>query len=173
MFDTFLGLPVHPLVVHASAVIVPAAALVVALAAVWPRFRVRCGPFPLMLSIAALVLTPASIQSGKALERRVGETALVERHSALAENLLPWVTALVLTAAALLLVGRRERRQPGPRDGAVSRLRADRRPGRVAVSAIAVAVVAMVSAAGAAVQIVRIGHSGSEAAWSKAIERGR
>lgn len=33
MFDTIFGLPMHPLVVHATVVIVPLAALVVALAA--------------------------------------------------------------------------------------------------------------------------------------------
>ena len=39
MLDTIFGLPVHPLVVHATTVIVPSAAVAVLLAAVWPRFR--------------------------------------------------------------------------------------------------------------------------------------
>lgn len=39
MFDTIFGLPLHPLVVHATEVIVPLAAVLVVLTAAWPRFR--------------------------------------------------------------------------------------------------------------------------------------
>lgn len=39
LLDTIVGLPVHPLVVHATEVVVPAAAIVVVVAALWPRFR--------------------------------------------------------------------------------------------------------------------------------------
>lgn len=38
MFDTVAGLALHPLVVHATEVLVPTAALVVAMAALWPMF---------------------------------------------------------------------------------------------------------------------------------------
>lgn len=37
MLDTIFGLPVHPLIVHAPVVVVPAAAIAVLLATVWPR----------------------------------------------------------------------------------------------------------------------------------------
>ena len=36
---TVFGLPLHPLIVHATVVVVPAAALAVLLATFWPRFR--------------------------------------------------------------------------------------------------------------------------------------
>jgi len=60
MFDTIFDLPVHPLVVHATVVALPAAALAVGLAAVLPRFRRWAGLLPLALASAALVLVPVT-----------------------------------------------------------------------------------------------------------------
>lgn len=41
------GLPVHPLVVHATVVFVPLAAVFVLASALWPAFRRWAGPLPL------------------------------------------------------------------------------------------------------------------------------
>ena len=100
MLDTIFGLPVYPLLVHATVVIVPLAAAAVALAALWPRFRAWAGFLPLLLSVVALVLVPLSTSSGESLEERVPEAALVERHAQMAEGLLPWAIVLVIGAAA-------------------------------------------------------------------------
>ncbi|QTE30797.1 DUF2231 domain-containing protein [Pengzhenrongella sicca] len=153
MFDTIAGLPLHPLVIHATEVIVPAAALAVALAALWPRFRRWAGLLPLGLALAALVLVPVSEQSGEALEERVGESALIEAHAQLAEGLLPWVVGLVAVAALLGWWFRGERAA-----------RAARVPRWVAV---ALAVAAVLASTGTTVQAVRIGHSGATAVWSQ------
>ncbi len=72
MFDTIAGLPIHPLVVHATVVVVPAAAVAVLLAALWPRFRRWAGWLPLALSAASIALVPLSTSSGESLEGRVG-----------------------------------------------------------------------------------------------------
>jgi uncharacterized membrane protein len=48
MFDTVAGLPMHPLIVHATVAVVPTAALVVGLAGVWPTFRARTGALALV-----------------------------------------------------------------------------------------------------------------------------
>src|SRR5690349_21010511 len=109
MLDTVFGLPVHPLIVHATTVVVPAAAVAVVLAAVWPRFRRWSGWLPVALAVAAVVLTPLSTESGESLERRVEHSDLIETHSQLAEGLLPWVITLAVAAVALYVVGRRER----------------------------------------------------------------
>ena len=53
MLDTVLGLPTHPLIVHATVVVVPTAAVAVLLAAVWPRFRAWAGWGPLALAVLA------------------------------------------------------------------------------------------------------------------------
>ena len=152
MFDTIAGLPLHPLVVHATEVIIPLAALVLTLAVLWPRFRRWAGYLPLGLAVAAVALLPLSTQSGEAFEERVGESALVETHSALAETLLPWTIGLAVVAAALLAWHWSER-------AASER----RRPTWVPIVLL---VAGLVVATGTTVQAVRIGHSGATATWS-------
>ena len=153
MFDTIAGLPLHPLVVHATEVIVPVAAIVVTAAALWPRFRRRAGYLPLALALASLVLVPLSTQSGEALQKRVGESSLIETHSNLAEGLLPWVFGLVIVAAVLLWWNRSARK------GAT--LRAPR------WVALGLAVAAVLATTGTTVQAIRVGHSGATAVWSE------
>ena len=149
MLDTVLGLPVHPLIVHATVVIVPTAALAVALYAVWPRFRAWARFGPLALAAAAVVLTPLSTSSGESLEHRVGGSAAIEQHSHLADLLIWWVAPLAVLAAVLWWWHRAER---------------PARPGRSL--ALVAAVLPVVVAVGTLVQVVLIGHTGAEAAWS-------
>jgi phosphoglycerol transferase MdoB-like AlkP superfamily enzyme len=153
MLDTISGLPWHPLIVHATEVIVPAAALAVALAGLWPRFRRWAALLPLGLSVVALVLVPMSTQSGEALEKHVAESSLIETHSELADGLLPWVFALVVVAAVLLWWNWNERKAAAPRA-----------PKWVAV---VLAVAAVLAATGTTVQAVLVGHSGATAVWSQ------
>jgi hypothetical protein len=152
MFDTIAGLPLHPLIVHAAEVLVPGAALVVALAAVWPLFRRWARFLPLGLAVVALVLVPIATQSGEALRERVKETSQVQTHADMAEGLLPWMFALVLVAAGLLWWNWNERGATAPR--------------APAWVALGLAVVAVLAATGTTVQAVRIGHSGATAVWS-------
>ena len=151
MFDTFFGLPLHPLIVHATEVIVPTAALVVLLAAAWPRFRRWARFLPLGLALVALALVPLATESGEALEERVSETALIETHADLAEGLLPWVLGLVVVAAVLLWWNWRQRSPGKP----------------VKWVAIALIAAAALSSTGTIVQAIRIGHSGAAAVWSE------
>jgi hypothetical protein len=155
MFDIIMGLPLHPLVVHATEVIVPTAALVVTLAALWPRFRRWARFLPVGLATAALVLVPISTDSGEALKERVKETALVQTHAEMAEGLVPWVFVLFLVAAVLLWWNWNE-----------SEVTAPRAPGWVA---LVLAVTAVLASAGTVVQAVRIGHSGANATWSQVV----
>jgi hypothetical protein len=153
VFDTIAGLPLHPLVVHATEVIVPVAAIVVTVAALWPRFRRRAGYLPMALALASLVLVPLSTQSGEALQERVGESSLIQTHSNLAEGLLPWVFSLVVIAAVLLWWSRNERK--------VATSRAPR------WVALGLAVAAVLATTGTTVQAIRVGHSGATAVWSE------
>jgi len=155
MFDIIMGLPLHPLVVHATEVIVPSAALVVALAALWPRFRRWARFLPVSLAAAAMVLVPISTDSGEALQERVKETSLVQAHAEMAEGLLPWVFVLFLVAAVLLWWNWNE-----------SEASAQRAPRWVA---LVLAVTAVLASAGTVVQAVRIGHSGANATWSQVV----
>lgn len=152
MFDTIAGLPLHPLVVHATEVIVPAAALVLLLAVLWPRFRRWARYLPLSLALAAVVLVPLSKESGEALEHRVGGNALIETHSQLAEGLLPWVVALAVVTSALALWHRKDSWSLSYRN--------------LTWIPVALAVAGVLAATGTTVQAVRVGHSGATAVWS-------
>ncbi|HYN29837.1 MAG TPA: DUF2231 domain-containing protein [Dermatophilaceae bacterium] len=153
MFDTVFGLPLHPLVVHATVVVVPTAAAAVLLAAVWPRFREWAGWGPLALAAAAAAVTPLSTQSGESLDGRVPATALVEAHARLGDQLVPWVLGLLVASAVTTWLWRRGRRT-------------EVRPGTPTWLPAAAAALCVVAALGTSVQVVRIGHSGAEAAWS-------
>ena len=136
MPDNIFGLPVHPLIVHATVVVVPTAALAVALYALWPRFRAWSGWGPLALSVAAVVLTPLSTSSGESLEHRLGHSALIEKHSHLADLLIWWVVPLAVLAAVLFWWHRTDTTSRPTRDqGGPGRARGGRRgrhprPGR-------------------------------------------
>jgi hypothetical protein len=146
VLDTISGLPVHPLIVHATVVVVPTAALLVALAAVHPRFRAWIGPVPALAAVVACVLVPLSTSSGEELEHHVGDSSLVEKHAQLADTLI-W---LVLPLALVAVVGWWMHRRTTAGTGAV----------------VAVAVASVVLAGGTLVDVVLIGHSGAKAAWT-------
>ncbi len=152
MFDTIAGLPLHPLVVHATEVIVPAAVIAVALAALWPSFRRWARFLPLGLATMALILVPVSTQSGEALQERITETSLIQEHADIAEGLVPWTIVLFIVAVVLFWWYRDE---------------ADSKPPRAPKwVAIALAVGAVLVGTGTMVQAVLVGHSGATAVWS-------
>lgn len=153
MFDTVFGLPLHPLVVHATVVFVPAAVIAVGLAAFWPRFRRWAGPTPLVLALISLVLDPISTQSGEALEHALPRNDLIRAHSQYADGLLPWLAGLTVAAFGLWWWTRSDRPVPG-------RFRV-----LPCWLVITLMVAAAVVAVGTTVQVVLIGHSGAAAAW--------
>jgi hypothetical protein len=151
MFDEILGLPVHPLVVHAAVVLTPLLAVLAAVYALAPRTR------PVLTwAVAGLApVVPVSVlaarQSGEALKEgrfasaggELGER--IAEHAGLGTPLLLVTFALGAVAAALVYVTR------GDRFG---------RPVQLAVSALTV-VLAVV----ALYYVVRTGHSGAVAVW--------
>jgi len=152
--ETVFGLPTHAIVVHATVVLLPLAALVVLLHAFWPAARHRLGVVTPLLAGVALVLVPLATQSGETLEHSVRESALVERHAELADGMLPWAIGLFVVAVALWLLDRR--RAGAPADD-VSRAR---------WVPIVAGVLTVVAVGGTVQQIVRVGHAGAEATWN-------
>ena len=152
MFNVF-GLPVHPLIVHAAVVVVPAGAVAVALAAVWPRFRHWFSWGTPAAALAAVILVPLTTSSGESLEHQLPRTALIESHARLADGLLPWVIGLtVLAVVGWWMHGLAG--QFGPR-----------RPLARWIPVL-VTVLAVAAAVGTLVEVVLIGHSGAAAAWT-------
>lgn len=147
MLDSFFGLPAHPLIVHATVVVVPAAAISVLVATLWPRFRAWAGWLPAALSLAGAILAPLSTSSGEELEHLTGSSTLVNEHAELGELLLWWVLPLaILSAAAWWLHHRPSTAVPSWAHWVV-------RGGSVVV------------AVGTLVIVALIGHSGAKAAW--------
>lgn len=151
MLDTIFGLPMHPLIVHATVVIVPTAALLVALSAMVPRFRGWIGPLPALAALAACLLVPLSTGSGEELQHRVGDTSLVQRHADLAETLIWFVIPLALVAVAGYWLHRR---------GSA---------GRALAATVAIAAVGLAGAT--LVDVALIGHSGAKASWSGVVHQ--
>jgi hypothetical protein len=149
VLDTIFGLPMHPLIVHATVVIVPTAALLVAVAAIYPRFRAWVGPVPALAALLSCLLVPLSTGSGEELEHRVGETSLVQKHADLAGTLIWFVIPLAVVA----VVGYWLHRSPATAKALVP----------------AVAIGAVLLSGATLVDVALIGHSGAKASWSKVV----
>lgn len=156
MPSTMFGLPVHPLLVHATVVFVPLAVLLVVMAVCWPRFRAWAGPLPAGVSLVALVLTPLSTATGENLEHDLPHNALIERHAELGDQLLPFTIALFVLASGFWWLTRTAGDAAPPKRGWPP------------VLVTGVGVLAVLAAIGTGVQVARIGHSGAQAAWSDA-----
>jgi hypothetical protein len=150
MFSTIMGLPAHPLVIHAVVVLIPLAAFGAIVVAVWPAARERYASLVLGVATLALLSVPLATHTGELLEAHVKRTALVERHTEMADGLLPFAGLLWLGLAVLVFV----RWYSGRRTVQWGRY-----------LTVAAAVVAVVGAVASGVQVVRIGHSGASAAW--------
>ena len=151
-----MGLPAHPLMVHAPVVLVPLSAIA-AILVIRPSWRARIGWIAVVLSGVALLFTQLAIGSGEALEESVKETRLVEAHTEMGESGWPRVFLLFVGLLAVMVLGIWLRRRAAANG---TTLAADPLP--VLVVAIATALVGVM----ASVQIYRIGHSGAKATWS-------
>ncbi|MDC2960784.1 hypothetical protein PO587_40805 [Streptomyces gilvifuscus] len=146
------GLPAHVLLVHFVVVLVPLTALAVVASAVWPAVARRMGVVLPALALVTLASVPLTTSAGEWLEEHVGSNALVRRHAELGDGLLPWALGLFVLAAAVWWTTRRTpSEQTGNRSASVIR--------------IAAAVLSVAVAAGAIVDVYRIGDSGAKAAW--------
>jgi di/tricarboxylate transporter len=167
MPSTILGLPLHPLVVHAVVVLVPLAALMLAASAVSTRFRRWALYATPVAAVLGLVLVPVATSSGENLERSVQSTPTLQEHTELGDTLLPFMIVLTVLALAVLVL---ERRRAVPSTDGPGATRAGARsdvPSRLdsPVLVRAVAVLALVASLATLVQVVRIGHSGANAVW--------
>jgi hypothetical protein len=149
MFDTILGLPVHALVVHFVVVLVPLAAAGVIGMAVVPAWRERFGLAVLAIATAALVSVPVATMSGKKLLSRINAQGItahqINNHMKMGKLVIYPTAALWVLAVAMYWMNRRDR-------------------GGSAVKVVAI--LSVVAAVAAAVQVTITGHLGSVAVWS-------
>jgi len=154
MLDTFQGLPVHALIVHATVIVLPLTAVAVALAAVHPRFRSWIGWIAPAAAVASVVLVQLTTMSGHKLyerfERVHGVSKDLEHHKQLA-GLLIW---LVLPLAALAVAGYFLHRREDS--------------GKVVLNVVAA--LAVISAVSVMVDVALIGHAGASSAWKPIVD---
>ena len=150
MFDTFLGLPVHILMVHVVVVALPLVALGAFAVATRGPWRRRLALPLALVAFGVSVMAWLAAESGKAFYQRLGMPAAAREHTELGETVY-WF-ALALTAALLVL-------------GLLSRRR------RETQAMVALGAVLVFATAGLLTwRIVLVGHSGSDAVWGDVVE---
>ncbi|MFL6024242.1 MAG: DUF2231 domain-containing protein [Marmoricola sp.] len=146
MFDLINGVPIHPLVVHAVVVLLPLAILGTLAIVARPAWRERYGHLVLGCAVVATALIPVATSSGESLEKHVGDPG---KHAQLGDQLIWFAIPLLLLDLALVYLSRR-----GPRQGSALKV---------------VAVLSVVAALAAGVQVYRVGDSGARAAWGNQV----
>ena len=141
--EDLLGLPLHPLVVHAVVVLVPLVAVGMLLAVVSGTWAERLRLVLAVLAVAAAGAGFVAASSGRTLLARVPGTPEVARHADVAD-LLPWM----LLATCVAVVGWAWAGRTG-------------RPTRL------VGLLAVVLAGAATVWTVLAGHAGAVAVWGE------
>lgn len=145
-----MGLPLHPLVVHAVVILVPLAALGGIAISAWGAARKRYGWLTVAFAAAAAGSTFVAQKAGEAFYATFARpTEAMERHMTLGSQLLPWVIVLFLGTVGVMLAQRL----------------IDRQDSRGRLMLIIGGVVTVAMAVVSFVQVIRIGHSGATAVW--------
>jgi hypothetical protein len=179
--DKIGGLPAHVLLVHAVVVLLPLAAAMLVVGAVWPAARRKLGFLTPALALVALVLVPITTHAGEWLRDRVPDTKAIDMHAELGDSLLPWAFGIFVVAAGIWFLGRRYELAWRPSNSVATAQPSDQPAGgaptatmtrratasRVLplwLTALAAALAIAVSVGGI-VQLYRIGDSGAKAVW--------
>jgi hypothetical protein len=154
VFDKLLGLPAHPLLVHAAVIFIPLLIAGAVVYGLFPQFRDKTGWAVAALSVGAPFAALFAKLSGDKLRQRLvnqglgGQTlSRVNEHRSLAGVLLYLTIALgVTTLVMMFMLSRRGNAMPG-------------------WSSIAMRVVVVALAGVSAYYIFWTGHSGARAVW--------
>jgi hypothetical protein len=151
MFEEILGLPAHPLIIHAAVMLTPLLAALAAAYALVPRLRPYLAWAVAGLAVAAPLSVLAAKLSGEALKAARFATAEGDLGRQITEH-EGFATPLLLTTLGLGVAGA----------GLVYTTRSER-GGRALT--LALSAVTVVLAAVAGYYVFRAGHSGATAVW--------
>ena len=193
------GLPAHVLLIHVIIAVVPLAALLVVLHAVWPAARRRLGIVTPLAALVALVCVPITTHAGNWFKhylissgRATGDWKdRIVKHANLGGTFLWFVIGLFVVAAGVWLLGRRyefgvlpDRRangltsEPSGNGGGTTltavrtQPRSDTRTTLPTWASALIAVIAVAVAGVSVVQLYRIGDSGAQAVWHGSVSGG-
>ena len=150
--DLITGLPIHPLINHGVAVLVPLAAIGALLVIFIPKFRLNYSPLVLVTVLLATVSAFIATQSGEALSERVG---LPNAHATQGERLSYVVLVFAILFSIWFALEKSER----------TRERVANLGKRV------LKVVIPITAISSFVLTILVGHSGAQATWQDRIDQ--
>ena len=150
--DLITGLPIHPLINHGVAVLVPLAAIGALLVIFIPKLRLNYSPLVLVTVLLATVSAFVATQSGEALAERVG---LPNAHATQGERLSYVVLAFAILFSIWFALEKSER----------TRERVANLGKRV------LKVVIPITAISSFVLTILVGHSGAQATWKDRIDQ--
>lgn len=162
------GLPVHPLVVHFTVVLLVLASLGALLTALWPAVRRRFGWLVVAVAAVGTILVPIATSSGENLANRIGTNPLIQTHEQLADLMLWWSLGLTVAVGALMVVHTRAERKVTTTVAVGSAGAEDvgEQPNKApAVVMIVLAVLTVGLAVGNGIHIYRVGDAGARAVW--------
>jgi cytochrome b involved in lipid metabolism len=150
--DLITGLPIHPLINHGVAVLVPLAAIGALLVIFIPKLRLNYSPLVLVTVLLATVSAFIATQSGEALAERVG---LPNAHATQGERLSYVVLAFAILFSIWFALEKSQR----------TRERVANLGKRV------LKVVIPITAISSFVLTILVGHSGAQATWKDRIDQ--
>lgn len=151
-FDTFLGVPVHPLVVHFTVVLILLVAVLALIVAVFPGQSDRLGVPLVVVSVAAVAAALVTVLAGQTFADRLQIGTAVDQHER-AGTVTAWLA--VATMFAVLAWYRWGRETSGRLGSSGSR----------AVSVLMITL-ALMAAAG----VVVTGHLGGTLVWGDVVQ---
>jgi hypothetical protein len=143
VFDLALGLPLHPLVVHAAVILIPMAALAAIAAAIRPAISRKYGAVIIGIAVIGQLSSFLAKATGQEFVERLGID--IERHVSFGEN-APLTSLPLLALVVLLYRVDKKRSSKGQRK--------------------IIATLTVLAAIFAAGYMALTGHSGAEAVWS-------
>jgi Predicted membrane protein (DUF2231) len=147
VFDTFLGLPIHALVLHAVVIGVPVTALITAVVSARAPWRERWAGWVALLNGAMLIVTYVTRESGKELFKRLDSLGAAD----VARSHRDWGLFLIWPMLALFVLS-------------VLIWLATRQAAGAPVMTV-LSILTLIAAGFVTYWTVRTGHSGSEAVW--------
>ena len=172
MFDEILGLPAHPLLVHAPVVLIPLTVLAALAYGLLPPLRPRIGWVLVLASLGGAGSAWAAAQAGVAMSESLQTSAPLNEHGQYGDLLWQYAGLLAVVAVVLVAVdvSRRSRASSSRDDddyGYTHRRADTRSSGGVLLGVVSfVLTLMLLGAAGVAgYYVVRTGHSGATMVW--------
>ena len=170
MFDEIMGLPAHPLMVHAPVVLIPLTVLTALVYGLIPPVRQRLGWLLVLFSLAAAGTSYAAAESGSRFAVELGgATPAISEHEDFGQMLRNLAALLALVAVVLVVVDRarhRRRRLQFADDGSPHTYARARSGGVLLVVVSVVLTIGLLAVAGGAGYYVYLtGESGAEMVW--------